>query len=155
MSNVTGLKEFNQLVQQLMQQPNGAAGRKAISAGVNVLSAVYRRVAPVNRTRKGRKANAVTIKRSVGRRFRKGTVTGSKPPVGKVGYNVAKKASKRANHAHLPILGTVSRRTKRGWNRGQVSPSLYSNIGGAVRGAAQRAIAKMREKWVAELRRVK
>lgn len=145
---IDGLAEFGRLVSTLQQEPNKKAGRRAISAGVNILAKTYRTNAPVDRSGVKKKSTHVPMKRAVGRKFRRGS--SRRAPVGKVGYNVNKKGGRRAFHAHLPLLGTAVRTTRSGRNRGRVTAN--PKVGNAINAAVPRAIHAMRQRWYQEFR---
>ena len=145
MSSVTGDKE---LTKQLTAIARGVrkATRRAVNKGLTVIRKAVADEAPVGKTR--------SVKKSIGKRLNK--LSGSTPEItGKVGPGVGKKKLKKdgsksdtSPHAHLAVLGTVERFTKRGASRGIMPQNDFVSRGFARSQTA--AAAKVEASFASE-----
>lgn len=129
-AEVTGIEEFQRLLNEVATVGATKAASKGIRAGLKVIEDAQVAAAPVGtpgrKTSKGEPITPGGVKRSIGSRFAKGRAEGFQ--TAKAGLNVKARLSKkglRAYHAHLVALGTKQRQTKTGANRGRMPANPF------------------------------
>lgn len=142
---ITGDKELDRQLEGLRKRDIRSAVTKGINAGMTPVVKEVRLRAPVGKTK--------LLKRSIGKRIMKGQPIDTMQ--GKIGVNVGKRTKrsrKAAPHSHLVALGTRTRTTKAGANRGIMPQNDFVNRGFAV--AQSTARDRMRRKVVEVLRKL-
>ena len=113
-TTITGMKEIDSKLRHLSGRAARTIARKAVNAGSAELVKGIKADTPKGPTRKNETHRPGALKRSVGKRFKKGRKSGLYE--GKAGYNVGKKRSNRnfAPHAGpAAVGGKINRRPLR------------------------------------------